>query len=447
MPTNHECVLLTAHLSNSGELLLHRGGGGGSSGSRSVDHSSGLSATYPVLLTWLLSLVPKTFDFLVSEDAERDEMQSMLPFLVVGLQQVWQGDHFALNIAIVPSNIELLGPNVTPKKSKVRCDVRDCTVFQKFVIKFLSVNTLHTVCPWVRDVFSLAVSSDGQIMTTGEQMYRDGVLRDGSYIPPLPCVSNKPISTFLTVNHDLKATRKVFDTPTGFFWQTVDSDESTCNQYAKTDYDDALDVQNTMSLVYSSVYGNPHSMNGVLHRVIQEGLDLSGIRLLYSTEDMSPLPHNLAGKMQNAATGNKIAEDQISVDLKRINTVGPTLAIGLRGNVARTRWLDAVGPSDPQLARRTDPKSLMALFGGVSRDEATIYCPRQPSRVSHEMCMWFGGRVPSTGVVDIGISQVQAEHNARGRSSSPKGKKGKKGHQGDVTKDKEKFPVNLDAMK
>ena len=44
--------------------------------------------------------------------------------------------------------------------------------------------------------------------------------------------------------------------------------------------------------------------------------------------------------------------------------VGPILAVGIRGTLARPVWLEELGPMDPVLARRTDPNSLIALFGG-----------------------------------------------------------------------------------
>ena len=46
---------------------------------------------------------------------------------------------------------------------------------------------------------------------------------------------------------------------------------------------------------------------------------------------------------------------------------GPILALAIRGTFARSLWIEAVGPSDPVLARRTDPGSLIAQFGGESR--------------------------------------------------------------------------------
>ncbi|KAK2148746.1 hypothetical protein LSH36_485g02057 [Paralvinella palmiformis] len=78
------------------------------------------------------------------------------------------------------------------------------------------------------------------------------------------------------------------------------------------------------------------------------------------------------------------------------------LALAIRGTYARDIWLEAVGPSDPILARRTDPNSLCALYGGESRDECLLFCPRNPDRIHSELCRWFGGRVPPSGVINVG---------------------------------------------
>ena len=41
--------------------------------------------------------------------------------------------------------------------------------------------------------------------------------------------------------------------------------------------------------------------------------------------------------------------------------------LAIRGTHAQSLWIDAVGPSDPVLARKTDPESLTAKFGGDGR--------------------------------------------------------------------------------
>ena len=92
----------------------------------------------------------------------------------------------------------------------------------------------------------------------------------------------------------------------------------------------------------------------------------------------------------------------INVDV--LHDSGPIVSLAIRGTYARSIWLDAIGPSDPALARRTDPNSLCAMYGGESRDECLLFCPRNPDRIHSELCRWFGGRVPSSGVIDIGTS-------------------------------------------
>jgi hypothetical protein len=45
-------------------------------------------------------------------------------------------------------------------------------------------------------------------------------------------------------------------------------------------------------------------------------------------------------------------------------------------NRALDRWLHAVGPTDPSLARQTDPQSLRAVFGGAERSSNLMHVQR-----------------------------------------------------------------------
>ena len=74
------------------------------------------------------------------------------------------------------------------------------------------------------------------------------------------------------VSQDSEAVKKVFGLEVGFFWETVETDETVHEQYFSGDLD--LDTQNTMSLVYKKVFRTPCAMMGILNRVLQEGLDL-----------------------------------------------------------------------------------------------------------------------------------------------------------------------------
>ena len=229
------------------------------------------------------------------------------------------------------------------------------------------------------------------------------------YLPPLPNITTKPLSTFIHVSPDPLAAAKVFNISVGFFWQTIDSDEARLDQDLH-DEDVIFDTQNTLSLIYKKIYQDPAAMMGILNRVLQLGLDLSGIRLLFPSTEQIKL----------SQTENNT---DVSSELELLNNVGAVLALCIRGTSARSLWLDAVGPSDPVLARRTDPNSLCALYGGESRDECLLFCPRTPARVQAELARWFGGRVPPGNVIDVGTPYTKKETL---RSGSPKGRKGKK---------------------
>ncbi|XP_071094592.1 dynein axonemal assembly factor 8-like [Haliotis cracherodii] len=394
---DQECVLLTVNLSSDGEIVLHR-----NRTNKSVDTGCGLSASYTTLLTWLLSLVPDDFTFLQGAAQPTDTAMFFPPFHVVGLQQMWMEEQLCLAIAVSPAkDFDAKFVSLKSKKSKVRDEVKGSSPFMQHVSKFLSTNTLHTVCPWLQAFVSMDVTCANKDDPELCASY--------TYQPPLPNVTTKPLSTYIHLNPDQSAAGKVFNTPVGFFWQTVDSDDGHFD-VPLHDSDVNYETQNTMSLIYKKIFREPGALMGILNRVLQEGLDLSGVRLLYPTAELLNLK-----ECDNS-------EEQSNLDL--LNNIGPVLAIALRGTFARSIWLDAVGPSDPALARRTDPMSLCAQFGGASRDECLLFCPRNQGRVHSELTRWFGGRVPSGGVVDVGTPYTRKEHL---RSGSPKERKGKRG--------------------
>ncbi|XP_046582634.1 dynein axonemal assembly factor 8-like [Haliotis rubra] len=394
---DQECVLLTVNLSSNGEIVLHR-----NRTNKSVDTGCGLSASYTTLLTWLLSLVPDDFTFLQGAAQPKDNAMFFGPFHVVGLQQMWMDEQLCLAIAVSPAKeFDAKFVPVKSKKSKVRDEVKGSSPFMQHVSKFLSTNTLHTVCPWLQAFVSMDVTCANKDDPELCASY--------TYQPPLPNVTTKPLSTYIHLNPDQRAACKVFNTPVGFFWQTVDSDDGHF-EVTLHDTDVNYETQNTMSLIYKKIFREPGALMGILNRVLQEGLDLSGVRLLYPTAEL--------------LNSKECVNSEKQSDLDLLNNIGPVLAIALRGTFARSIWLDAVGPSDPALARRTDPMSLCAQFGGASRDECLLFCPRNQGRVHSELTRWFGGRVPSGGVIEVGTPYTRKEHL---RSGSPKGRKGKRG--------------------
>ncbi|KAH9504288.1 hypothetical protein Btru_064554 [Bulinus truncatus] len=382
-----ETILLTVHLSCNGEIIQHR-----NRSNRSVDTGDGLSATYSALLSWLLSMVPQDFTFLNPKSRDVTQQELGPDFYVIGLQQTWYEEELRLHVVVTPSQNFNSGHKLTRSK-KGKDENKGCSKFYKFLNNLLLTNTVASVCPWLDMLTPVAVQSD-QPEENGAPPY--------AYSPLLPKISTKPLSTFIQINPDPQAARKMFNIPVGFYWQTVDNDETWCDIDCR-DEDINYETQNTMSLIYKKIFQDPLAMMSILNRVSQEGLDLAGVRLLYpSVEQM---------KLQ----GSEMA----STDLDNLNQIGPVLALALRGTFARTIWLDSVGPSDPELARRTDPNSLCALYGGESKDNALLFCPRNLSRVQSELTRWFGGHISKDTVsVDVGVPYLKREET--------KGKKGKK---------------------
>lgn len=75
-------------------------------------------------------------------------------------------------------------------------------------------------------------------------------------------------------------------------------------------------------------------------------------------------------------------------------TQQPLLAMAIRGPYARALWQEIAGPSDPMLARRTDPASINALHCH-SRERTLFHSPCLASLVHLGLCVWFGGRLPN----------------------------------------------------
>ena len=251
---------------------------------------------------------------------------------------------------------------------------------------------------------------------TGTSVIFDQPARDHAsfvYCPPLYTVNTRPLSTFIQLNPDARAVERVFGVPVGFFWETVETgDECVPDQIPTEDHSNVEGgFQTTMSLISSSLFSNGKVTMAILSRALQAGLSVAGVRLLYPTVDQIG---NSALRFPSCCRASKgsSANDIVSVTV-------PLLALALRGAGARTVWLDIVGPSDPMLARRIDPNSLSALYGGDSRDVCLLYCPRNPYQTTAEVVRWFGGRVPETRVINVGPSLSRPRVSGKLRKSHP----------------------------
>eukprot|EP00057_Strongylocentrotus_purpuratus_P006231 XP_011660705.1 PREDICTED: uncharacterized protein LOC580349 isoform X3 [Strongylocentrotus purpuratus] len=416
----HETALLTVTMATSGNILLNK-----SSGKQPLEKLDGqISGTYIVLLSWLLSLVPKDLDYLNDPTVQARCGASGMdgtPFRVVGLQQIWKDGKLQLSVAITPPCMDTTKKTpVKAKKGKLREEVRDMTPFQQTVSKFLTSKNLHTLAPWMPLAFKFALEFSGEpleLKPIPMEAPREGATETGTYIPPYPQVSSKPLATYMSMSTSPSAVESVFASIPGFFWRTLDAEESAYDQMTNEEYSNNGDTQNTLTVFHDAIYHFPSRQAGVLYRLLQEGLDISGLRLMYNSKDLLSSPR---------VTRPKQGGDESGLTM-------PVVVLGIRGNLARTRWLDAVGPSDPQLAKRTDPYSLMALYGGTSRDDLTIICPRNPSRINYELSLWFGARGTNDRLVEAPVvsESVPSRMDRRVRSESPKQKKNRKGSRKD----------------
>ncbi|XP_071503369.1 dynein axonemal assembly factor 8-like [Diadema antillarum] len=419
---NHETLLLTVTMTTSGNILL----GKSSSGRQLLDRPDGqISATYIVLLSWLLSLVPRNFDYLTDDSLQAPCTASgtdNIPFRVVGLQQIWKGNKLQLQAAITPPCMDTSKQSpVKQKRGKLlREEVRDMTAFQQTVSKFLTSKNLHTVAAWMPHAFRFVQEFSGEpleLPVMPMDSPRERITETGTYVPAFPQVSSKPLATYVSMSMSPCAVEGAFNAAPGFFWRTLDAEESMYEQLTSQEYDGNMDTQNTLTVLHDAVYHHPSKAAGVFLRILQEGLDISGFRLMYNSADMLTSPR-LSGRNPNDVNAA---------------SARPLVVMAIRGNMARTRLLDAVGPSDPLLARRTDPYSLMALYGGTSRDDLTIVCPRNPSRINYELALWFGARGTNDKSKDavFGTEALPQSSGRRVRSESPKAKKGRKGSRKD----------------
>ena len=78
-----------------------------------------------------------------------------------------------------------------------------------------------------------------------------------------------------------------------------------------------------------------------------------------------------------------------------------------------------MGPVDAKLAQRTDPNSLRALYSGGAKEDHLFWCPRSVQSTDTELARWFGGRVPESGVINIGCREPIVTLDEKPKDSSP----------------------------
>ncbi|XP_051487965.1 dynein axonemal assembly factor 8 [Apus apus] len=299
---------------------------------------------YQALVTWLLSLVPPV----------KMKGGSKAPFQVAGLQQVWQEGGLALHACLMPADESSAQNSTEIQKIKTKEDLQGTSDFYQKTAAFLA-------CTWLPDVIWWRAQLVNHFQT---QLY-----------PLLPEIPSVLLSHITAVNPDPQAVEKVFAVPSGFYWQTVETEEQFFPESSDLEACRDTDTEVAMVLLFETLFQSPPATHHMLQLVLSSGLDICGLRLLYPQQDML------------LSSSEKLPPSYTS----RTGQVPPVLAVGVRGPGAGSTLQNILGPSDPRLASVTDSSSINAIYCR-SQEEPLAYLPHLGSRVHRELCLWFGGR-------------------------------------------------------
>ncbi|XP_059415123.1 dynein axonemal assembly factor 8 [Carassius carassius] len=352
-----ECLLLTVSLSSPGVVA-----GRTQRKTQTTDSALSKSHVYNALIAWFMSLTdPKT--------CGRKGNKLDAPFWVAGLQQFYKEDGFALYICAM----SLEDCRTGCRNSRMEKVESDESMFYRRVCKFFAQTPLNTVAFWVPQLNHLLE----------EQAYPTHVNLPSSY---LDC--------FISVNPNREAVGNVFSMIPSFYWQTLETEDQKC-QSTEATISQECHTETALVLIGRALFLNPLAMHHTLELMWRSSLDVCGIRFLYPPQEL----------LTNFAVSKSVMHEGE-------HSHQPVLIMAFRGPHANSVWQEITGPSDSQLARRTDPASINALYGHI-QDQLLLYSPRLASLVHLGLCLWFGGRIAKNSlstIQDSGDKGVTCSH-------------------------------------
>ncbi|XP_070703582.1 dynein axonemal assembly factor 8 [Pempheris klunzingeri] len=323
------CVLLTVDLSSPGMV------GDRAHGRRRHLYPAATRAhVYNTLVAWFLSLVgpdPRTDD---------DEDGAKVPFWVAGLQQLWTEGGLALHVLAVARHC------YPPKK-------RDKDIHAPFcnhICRFLSETSLALVTHWLPQLKHLL---DQEACAWPVHL-------------PSSC-----LNTFISATSDTKVIDRTFGLSPGFYWQTVETRERVCKGIDTTQ---EVHTEVSVALGCKAFFLHPVMTHYTLQLVLDSGLDVCGLRLLYPPQRF---PSESAGAAPVIQTPDEACQ--------------PVLALAVRGPNAHSLLKDITCSLDPLLPRNTDPAFLNPLDGS-GQVPKFFYSPELAGQVHRKLCFWFSGR-------------------------------------------------------
>ncbi|KAK5855870.1 hypothetical protein PBY51_007508 [Eleginops maclovinus] len=322
------CMLLIVDLSSPGTVGARAHG-------RNKHRNPALSKPdiYNTLVAWLLSLAGP------EPQHDEGEVSAEVPFWVAGLQQLWTEDGLVLHVLAVARK------TYTPRKRD-----RDIhTRFYTHVCRFLTETSLTQIAHWLPQL--------------------KNVLNRQTYAPPMDLPSSC-LNGFISTTTNRTVIVRTFGLRPGFYWQTLETQEHVCKGRESTQ---ELHTEVSVALGRRAFFLDPLMTHYTLQLILESGLDVCGLRLLYP-------PHGFLIDRYDAAPSIQRTDEFCQ----------PVLALAVRGLHALKALDDLTSSLDPLLLRNTDLNPPPCR----GAESPLFYPPPKASGVHRELCLWFSGRLP-----------------------------------------------------
>uniref|UniRef100_A0AAV2KKY6 Uncharacterized protein n=1 Tax=Knipowitschia caucasica TaxID=637954 RepID=A0AAV2KKY6_KNICA len=320
---NEGHMLLIVKLSSPGTVLETR-----QRKSQKIDWTLTKPHLYNTLVAWFLSLVDP-------QSSRAMEANVNVPFRVLGLQQLWtQNNGLALYV-------------LTEAKQVYKARNTDIpTPFYNHIKRFLSETSLSSIAPWLPHL--------------------NAVVSEDTCNPPIS-LPLWHLSTFITATSNQKVMDRIFNLKPGFYWQTLETPEHECKgRNTKQE----LHTQISMTLGFQDFYHIPLVTHYTLQAILDSGLDICGLRLIYPSTDLLPDHFECKTFLQKGAATQSV------------------LAMAVRGPHAHS--LSQGLNKQVQLIRQKTP---IVVTEDGDEGSLLLYTPHQSDQVHKELCLWFSGRL------------------------------------------------------
>ncbi|XP_072299943.1 dynein axonemal assembly factor 8 [Eucyclogobius newberryi] len=212
--------------------------------------------------------------------------------------------------------------------------------------RFLSETSLHVIAHWLPRLNGI----------TGDA--------NDTYSAPI-CLPSCGLNAFITATSNKEVIGRIFDLSPGFFWQTLETPGVECKGRETTQ---ELHTEISITLGHEDFYKDPLVTHYALQAILESGLDICGLRLLYPSAE--PLPDHFGCK-SFLQKGRRV------------------LAVAVRGPFAHS-LLRGINRTVQRLVRR---KTVVAAGDDDEEESLLLFTPQQRQQVHKELCLWFSGRL------------------------------------------------------